>query len=117
MYHFFFLAPTNVPELRVTLDRIHPLPAKKPHVPRPTCKPPSLIYTSPESLQYIKERDKDVDEDYEQDSPVSRKANDAKKKAPKRKLAYMGDGDDSNDEDYIPSGHRRGAKKAALKNI
>ena len=65
----FFLDDSN----KVKIDSIQPLPQKRPHNPRNSSKPPSLIYTSPESMAFIKSRDKDATEDFDKDSPVGRK--------------------------------------------
>ena len=98
---FIFLDDSN----KVTIDSIQPLPQKRPHNPQNSSKPPSLIYTSPESLAFIKSRDKDATEDFDKDSPVGRKNTKNKKNNLKRRLAYG--------EASTSSGAKRSKRKAA----
>ena len=70
------------------LDSLQPLPPIRPHNPRNVSKPPSMVYTSPESLQFIKSRDKDAEEDFDRDSPVTNKKKKKTNSNLKRKLQY-----------------------------
>ena len=47
-----------------------------------------MVYTSPESLQFIKSRDKDAEEDFDKDSPVTSKKRGKTNGNLKRKLMY-----------------------------
>ena len=58
----------------VRFDDIMPLPNPEP--PKRTitrAKPPNSIYTSPETLHYIKEKDKDSHIDFDVDEPENKK--------------------------------------------
>ena len=59
----------NVVENPTSLDTLRPLPIPEPrkHVNRK--RPPSLIYTSPESMKFIRDSDKDADDDFNVEPP------------------------------------------------
>ena len=85
MHFFLYFLDT-----KVNLDSLQPLPAKRPHNPRNTSKPPSLVYTSPESLEFIKARDKDANEDFDSISPLSRRKGGRQKKAVRLPRLHLG---------------------------
>ena len=99
---------------KVKLDSLQPLPEKRPYNPRTNRKPPSLIYTSPESLEFIKSRDKDANEDFDSISLLSSKLKN-KKKNPnlKRKLNYNEATEASSSKSKSRPPQRKATKKAA----
>ena len=75
-------------DTKVDLDSLQPLPAKRPYNPRASDKPPSLVYTSPESLEFIKSHNKHAGEDFDSLSLLGTRAQKKAKQGLKRKLDY-----------------------------
>ena len=77
----------------IRLDDIMPLPVpeeKKRMVVR--AKPPSSVYTSPESLKYIQEKDKDADVNFDEEPESKKRRGPVRKKTDKVKGRGRGRG-------------------------
>ena len=61
---------TDTPQ--VSMNSIYPLPTPLPAKRRNVQRPPSMVYTSLESLNYICQHDRDANMNFDQEEPVAK---------------------------------------------
>ena len=65
------------------LDEIRPVPTMYSSKRTPCARPPSLLYTSPESMKFIKEHDKDASDSFDKERSRQTRASSARSNAKK----------------------------------